>query len=719
MGALVAESQLSDALGITTKAVQLRALKNDWPVKQKKKQGGSERFYFTDLLPVEVKQALVDRRAVGRDNLPALVHDTDVPRRSKQIGLAKYNLVHAFRIAKEQAGWGNKSQAAKSFLLAYNAGVLLPSVFDVVGNIKLKTLEALDKKLAKHDDDYLCLCDGRGGWKKHGTNHYKGRQLSEVAKAYFLRCYLRQERPSVIMSIRGAWHAMEKAGLDEKPGESTFRRWLKDYEKYNAGVICLAREGEKAYKDKFARYITRDPELLEVGQCLIADGKTLNFQILHPDTGRPCRMTLIVFFDWKSRYPLGWQLAPTENQWVILGAFRNACMTLGRYPDSVYLDNGRAFKARLFKGTGLELDFEEMNGLYARLGTAVFHAQPYNGRAKIVERFFLTFQDQLESQLSSFTGDSIETKPARLHRNEKYHQRLHQLQTGGWVPDIREASMIIHKYIQWYSAQRHTDLKFAPMDRLAAGRGPGIDPGQLHLDFLIPVKIRIRRGRAVLWKIDYESDAFDNLKPNFEAVARVDTQDLSRIWCWTTDGIYMGEAYPVRACHPIANLFGDQVAIEDVENQIKRQQRVVKNAKKQLTALAGFSEESQESCLDIMDVAIPKEKTSLLSGKKTREKSEPTPAPVAEKEIKRLAQLAEKTEAEMADLPEIPRPRYWESESHRYEWCFRLVHEHGRTPDSADMAFMETFESRPEFADYRQRFEDLKMVFTQNLQEEN
>lgn len=713
MNALVSETQISDALGVTTKAVQLRALKNDWPVKQKKKQGGMERFYFADMLPVNVKQALVEHRGPGCPGLTMPIHDKAVPKRSKKVGLAKYNLVHAFRVAKERAGWGQKGRAADDFLIAYNAGVLMPQVFDTVGKIRLKTLEALDKKLAKHDDNYLCLCDGRGGWKKHGTTRYKGRQLSDAAKAFFLRCYLRQERPSVIMSIRGAWYAMEKAGLDEKPGESTFRRWLKDYEKYNAGVVCLAREGEKAYKDKFARYITRDPELLEVGQCLVADGKTFNFQIRHPRTGQPCRMTLIVFFDWKSRYPLGWQIAPTENKWVIMAAFRNACMALGRYPDSVYLDNGKAFKAKLFKGKGRDLDFEEMNGLYARVGTAVFHAKPYNGRAKVVERFFLTFQDQLESQLSSFTGDSIQTKPARLHRNEKFHQKIHQIQTGGWVPTIREAAVIVDQYIRWYAIQPHTDLKFSPLERLEAGMGPGIDPAQLHLDFLIPVEIHIRRGRAVLWGIDYESDAFDNLDENFKATAQVDTADLSRIWCWTDDGIYMGEAYPVRACHPIANLFGDKVAIEQVEGEIKRQRRVVKNAKAQLTALAGLSGQADNTYLDAIDVAIPKEKSPVRGPGKAEADGVyalTKPEQVAEKEVKRIEQLVEKTEADMAVEPEIPRPKFWKSEVDRYEWCFRLVHEHGREISHEDKVFMESFEAAPKWENYRERFEDLKLI---------
>ncbi|MBU0969185.1 MAG: transposase family protein [Proteobacteria bacterium] len=723
MSAVVAESQLADALDVTTKAVQLRAVNEGWLAKTVTKQGGSERLYFRNLLPVDIREGLVAQESVtGRAGLPAVFYDTPVPKRSNAIGLAKYNLVHAFRIAKERAGWGQKGQAAEEFLLAYNAGVLLPRVFEQVGQIQLRTIEALDKKLLKADDNYLALCDGRGGWKKHGTTRYKGRELSETAKAVFLKCYLRQERNDVITSIRSTWLALEEMELDEKPGESTFRRWLKDYETYNAGVICLAREGEKAYKDKFARYITRDAELLEVGQCLVADGKTLNFTILHPETGRPCRMTLIVFFDWKSRYPMGWQIATTENQWVILAAFRNACMALGRYPDSVYLDNGRAFKAKLFKGAGLDLDFEEMTGLYARVGTAVFHAKPYNGRAKVVERFFKTFQEQLECHLPSFCGDSIQTKPAHLHRNEKYHQRLHALQTGGWVPTIREAAIIVEQYIRWYAVQLHTDLQFAPMDRFMVGRGPGIDPAQLHFDFLIPIELRVRRGRAILWGIEYEADAFDNLMINFEVTARVDTADLSRIWCWTKDGIYMGEAVPVRACHPIANLFGDKVSVEQVENQLKRQKRVIKNAKRQLTELAGLDAENQNPCLNVIDITMPaKQKVPILSGPDFNE-SQPQqsqtqaqePVKIPEKEIKRLEAVFKKAEADMDNEPEIPRPKYWQSGLEHYEWCFKYIHQHGRKLDVVEAAFMDKFESLPEFEIYHPRFEDLKMVFNLN-----
>ncbi|MCG8635422.1 MAG: transposase family protein [Desulfobacterales bacterium] len=705
MGLAVAEKEIARALDVTPKAVRLRAVKDGWPVMKKTKQGGAELQYIRDLLPVKVKQSLMARDSIV--GIPAVIPDLPVPKRSSQIGLAKYNLVHSYRLAKERAGWGQKGQAARDFLLTYNAGMLLPQVFAVVGEVRQKTIEALDKKLRKNQDNYLALCDGRGGWRKHGTNQYKVRAISEAAKATLLKCYLHPHRPSLTMAIKMTRVALEDENMPESASDSTFIRWFKDYEKLNAGVICLAREGMKMYQDKFGPYITRDAGLLEVGQCLVADGKTLNFNILHPETGRPCRMTLIVFFDWASRYPCGWHIMPSEDQYGILSAFRNAVQTLGRYPDAVYLDNGRAFKSKLFTKT--DPDFTEMTGLYARVGTAVMFAKPYNGRAKVVERFFKTFQDQLEFMMPSYCGDSIATKPAWMHRNEKFHKAWHEARTSGWVPDIREAGLIIDRYFHWYAQQSHQDLEGTPESLFLPNRGPGVDPIQLNYDFLLRKEVRPRNCRVKLWKIDYEADCLHNLSRTEPIWAAVDTADLRKIWCYTKDGVFLGEAYPVQACHPLAKLFGDQVTVEQVITANKRIARMAKANKKQLAAM-GISKDARDS-MNILPFS--KEKTATLPAPDDSPK-----APVAkdeaalpEKEIRRLEDLTKKAEQEDTALPKIPRPKYWRSGLEHYEWCFNYVFKHGRELDPVDAAFMGQFESLPEFDDYRQRFEDLKLIY--------
>ncbi len=239
----------------------------------------------------------------------------------------------------------------------------------------------------------------------------------------FLSCWLRPEQPTVSLAIRAARMMLERRGLVEETDDRTWRRWLEDWSKRSQHIIVLAREGEKAYRDKVAPYISRDDSILEPGQVLIADGHDLNFEILHPATGRPARLKLVMFIDWASRMPVGWQIMPTENSTVIHAALRNALINLGRIPQIVYLDNGKAFKAKVFTET--DLDLTELNGLYARLGIATMFAQPYNARAKIIERFFETLNEQFERLMHSYTGASIGDKPAWTHRNEKFHKAQH------------------------------------------------------------------------------------------------------------------------------------------------------------------------------------------------------------------------------------------------------------------------------------------------------
>jgi hypothetical protein len=76
-----------------------------------------------------------------------------------------------------------------------------------------------------------------------------------------------------------------------------------------------------------------------------------------------------------------------------------------------------------------------------------------------------------------------------------------------------------------------------------------------------------------------------------------------------------------------------------------------------------------------------------------------------------LEAAVEKAESDMAVEPEIPRPKYWQSDLEHYEWVFRLIHEHGRSAGAEDAAFMAEFEAQPDFNSYRQRFEDLKLLF--------
>jgi putative transposase len=108
---------------------------------------------------------------------------------------------------------------------------------------------------------------------------------------------------------------------------------------------------------------------------------------------------------------------------------------LGKAPKVAYLDNGKAFKAKVF--TDKNVDFEEAGfyGMFARLGIEAMFAWPYNAQSKVVERFFGTF-NEVERLMPTYTGASIQDKPAHMMRNERLHKELHKKRYGAGCPRL-------------------------------------------------------------------------------------------------------------------------------------------------------------------------------------------------------------------------------------------------------------------------------------------
>ena len=168
-------------------------------------------------------------------------------------------------------------------------------------------------------------------------------------------------------------------------------------------------------------------------------------------------MTMIMVMDWASRYPVGASLAFTEDSQHILTAFRNGFIncaqiadnnsgTMAVLPKYVYLDNGKAFRAKLFHERWEEHDLnKELGGIFPRLNIGVRFAESYNAKAKVIERFFKTFQEQFERFITTFRGASIDDKPSVLHRNEVWAKKLYT----GKPPTIEETMQMIAFYVRF------------------------------------------------------------------------------------------------------------------------------------------------------------------------------------------------------------------------------------------------------------------------------
>ena len=105
--------------------------------------------------------------------------------------------------------------------------------------------------------------------------------------------------------------------------------------------------------DKVGPYITRDDSVLAVGDVLVADGHRLNFDCIHPATGRPARMTLLLWLDWASRMPVGWgNHARGKHGRPISTALFMAIKNLGKIPKGRIFGQWPRLQVQVFQSCG-------------------------------------------------------------------------------------------------------------------------------------------------------------------------------------------------------------------------------------------------------------------------------------------------------------------------------------------------------------------------------
>ena len=458
-----------------------KRVRSSWQSRPRKGRGGGKEWLVSSM-PEATQRALQtaeERRAIEAEAaLPAVAVSRllsparqailDDKRRYK--ALAKADLLGLY--LDWQAKHGSTIRQKQAFILAYQGGAWSKLLAELGPRVSWKSLERW--KLERKDSGgVLALAD------KRGLAHRGKSMLTERHQTIILGQILDGDRQ--ISTCARIIQERCKAENLAVPSDDTIRRWVANYSKTCFSDWTLWRNGEKAWNDRCAISILRDWSLVGVGDVVIADGHTLNFETTDPNTGKPKRMTLLLFFDGGSRYPLGWEVMATENVACISSAFRRACIRLGKFPRVVYLDNGKAFRARFFDGCK---DFEQAGflGLYRDLGCEVIHAWPYHGQSKPVERFFGTMHE-LEELTPSYTGWDIAHKPARLHRNEKLHRRLHE-KLGRRPLTLEETYEWLAYWFELYASrpQASTHLRGrTPGEVFEEGRGPGVDMERLTL----------------------------------------------------------------------------------------------------------------------------------------------------------------------------------------------------------------------------------------------
>lgn len=352
------------------------------------------------------------------DHVPDLAPDTVIPQKYFTQAQMRGKLCEEIDAILKKVK--PKSKAWSSITHLFNNGMLVKPCFEQEGKKSTRSLQRWYKEYMAAGRDFQTLVPA------YRSSERETSVPQQVMNDLF-SLILGPNGVSIGTAITTVQVYYKTQGLPLTCSASTMRRAVDRWRKENPHIWTMAREGEKAFRDKIGKVIFRDMAMLHVGDVWIADGHRLAFDIVDPLSGKPKRFLLVVYYDWASRMPVGCDLNLTENSQVIMSAFRNGGLVCGYLPKVVYQDNGRAFRAKIFTANPEKHDLEEeLAGLFYRAGSRPVWAIPYNARAKNVERFFLTVQNNFERLLPSWRGANPMQKPATLKRNEKWIAKLHQ-----------------------------------------------------------------------------------------------------------------------------------------------------------------------------------------------------------------------------------------------------------------------------------------------------
>ena len=574
-------NKIAEMKGLTSnRSLRLAIQKGKYIAREVKVFGGTSYEILYSSLEPEVQEKLQDEliKEATQSNCTALVpldtkpkYPTFIAESAKLTALARVDVVKALQNIRGK--YKTKKEADSIFLDLYNSGMLLPKVYQFIGSISVGTLH---RWLWAYEDceDYRVLLPG---YKYSKQNEYNT-ILTKDMKNIFIKFLMHPNKFSVGKAIKLTRHILEKQGIEHIPSIQTFRRFAEHYKKNNYAQWILFREGEKAYHDKVEAYIERDVSVLNVGDVLIADGHVLNFQIINPFTGKPTRATLVGFLDWKSTALVGYEIMMTENTQCIASALRNAILNLGMIPKVVYQDNGKAFKAKYFQSC--DFDEEGFNGVYANLGIRSVFAKPYNARAKVIERFFLEFQEEFEKMMTSYIGTSIEDKPAWLKRSEKLHRDMHKKLTKNYIPTVQEAVKFIDCWLEFHNSKPcPNDRSMTIKECLNTVQNQDIDKNILN-DLMMKTEARtINKHGITFLGMHYRSDVILGLRD--KVYVRYSLFDLSKVQVYSIKGEFLCVAHRVQKVHPMANVLGTVKDMEEYKQQYQRQQRQFKRAKKE------------------------------------------------------------------------------------------------------------------------------------------
>lgn len=451
-------------------------------------------------------------------------------------------------------------------------------------NIKLSRDILYRKYRYWKNNDLEGLTECRGGSNK-GRNSIP-QELSQVFNDLYL---CDKELPiSDCYRLTKEWAFENRPEyLDIMPSEQTFRR---SAGKLPAAVVKYFRSGKKECIDECLPYIIRLYDDIEANDVWVADNHTFDFMTKTEDGGRVHRMYITGILDAKTEALVGWNITENPCSQSTVLALRHAIMRCG-IPKKLYVDNGTEFLTHDIGGKGHRKRKSQANvpnppTILNRLGIEMVNAIPANGRAKPIERMFLTLKNTISRCVETFTGGNIVERPESL----KWHIKHGVIP---WDMELREKLDVL---LDGYNGSPYggCENQFKGMSRAEAWCKSirrrtlrTCDESTLNLLLMRNTRYQKVRENGVYITISgekiYYNCGLDNWKyQGQEVYVRYDPTDLETVRVYDKEDTYMGDWTLDKSVFvDYITVNGDDIA--DRQRLIGRQIRAIKACGEELT----------------------------------------------------------------------------------------------------------------------------------------
>ncbi len=578
--------QIAEALGISTRAANMRAASARWGHVFAKGRGGRHRLYDTADLPADIRDALVGRALVTRIEpstalvvaepyssheivAPEPVHQTlaDLKDWQRAIMTARLILVReVLRLARI----GGRMRAIETLVEAGNAGRLAPELQSAVARANAKqgaraplSTTSLRRWVDAFEEakDPAALAPAPSPREQH---------LPPPWLADFLDFYARPGKPSITAAARACADQRPHVAL---PPVRTIQHHVK---KMPAIERARGRMGARALRQLKA-FVRRDVSDLWPTAVYVTDGHTHHAMVAHPLIGKPFRPEITSTIDVVTRRNVGWSAALAENTWGTIDALRHAFTTSG-IPDIWYVDNGSGFNNVVFDDT--------LMGLLSRFDVEKHNRLPYRSQAGgVIERHHKTWIEEARL-LPAYVGTDMDQE-ARQRVDTRVAE---DIATRGSSPLLQSWPDFIawmEREVAAYNDRPHSSLPkivdatgkrrhMSPNEAWASWVARGWEPDLVEADdadFRPQERRRVLRAEIQLFTNRYFAIELEEFH-ECDVLVAYDIHDASKVWVSTLDHRLICVAtYFGNSVSYFPRSVAEQAHEKRVENRLKRNER--------------------------------------------------------------------------------------------------------------------------------------------------